>query len=122
MIHEPDFPGALFMENKNANPQKRFHLVLSAILLAGFSSSAALYLTAEVPAENPLIDQLENSKIYRRSLELYGGKANLLAEEFSRWFGSLWHGKNLALSVAVVTVLIAALYYFIAAPLPPEEK
>jgi hypothetical protein len=114
--------GINLMERKNTNPQKRVRLVTAAILFVGFSSAVVIYLTAGEPAENPLIDQLENSKIYRRSLELYGGKANLLAEEFSRWFGSLWRGKSLAFTVTIITVVIAAGYWFIAAPLPPDEK
>ena len=91
------------------------------MLLAGFCSAVVVYLTAGNPEENPLIDQLENSKVYRRSLELYGGKANLLAEQFTRWFDTLWHGKTLAFTIAVISAAVAALYYFFAAPLPPEE-
>ena len=102
--------------------KRRVRIVTAGILAIGLASALLIYLTAGVPAENPLADQLENSKIYRRSLELYGGKANLLAADFSRWFGALWHGKSLALSVAIIAVLVAAIYHFIASPLPPEEK
>jgi hypothetical protein len=110
------------MENKDTEKQKRVRFVSCAILAVGWIGAIAIYLTAAEPVENPLVDQLENSKIYRRSLELYGGKANLLAEQFNNWFGSLWHGKTLAFTVAVLAVIVAALYHFIAAPFPPEEK
>ena len=110
------------MNWKNGNPLVRVRAVTAAILSVGFLAAIVIYLTAAEPAENPLVDQLENSKIYQRSLELYGGKANLLAEQFSRWFASLWQGKSLAFTVAIITVVIAAIYYFIASPMPPEEK
>jgi hypothetical protein len=110
------------MNPNDNNPKKLVQRVTAAILSVGLVSAVVIYLTAEEPAENPLIDQLENSKVYRRSLEMYGGKANLLAEEFTRWFGSLWHGKSLAFTVAVIAVVIAAIYHFLASPLPPEEK
>lgn len=106
----------------STDPKKQVHHVVAAILSCGFGSALLIYLTAKGPDENPLADQLENSKIYRRSLELYGGKANLLAAEFSRWFGSLWHGKSLAVTVAIISAVIALLYYFFAMPLPPDEK
>jgi hypothetical protein len=96
-------------------------MVAAGMLAAGLTAAVAIYLTAAEPETNPLVDQIENSKIYRRSLELYGGKANLLAEDFSNWFSSLWHGKTLGITVAVLSVVGAALYYFIASPLPPED-
>lgn len=102
------------------NAKKRVQRIAGAILAAGLLCAAAIYLTAGEPAENPLSGQVE-TKAYERSLELYGGKANLLAEQFSQWFHGLWHGKTLAFTVAVISVLVALLYYFIASPLPPEE-
>ena len=109
------------MDSEERHRIRRLRRNTCAILGAGWLAAGAIYLTAAEPAENPLADQLDNSKIYRRSLELYGGKANLLATDFSRWFDGLWHGQALALTVAVLTALAAALYYFFAYPLPPEE-
>ena len=106
----------------HTDPEKRVRLVSGLILLVGLATALVLYLSAGEPAENPLIDQLENSKAYQRSLELYGGKANLLAADLSRWFGNLWHGKRLGFTVAILSVVVAAIYHFIASPLPPEEK
>jgi hypothetical protein len=100
--------------------KRRVQLVAAGMLAAGLTTAVAIYLTAAEPQSNPLVDQLENSKIYRRSLELYGGKANLLAEDFSNWFSSLWHGKSLGITVAVLTIVGAAIYYFLALPIPPE--
>ncbi len=104
------------------DPERRTRRIAAGISAVGIGAALLIYLTAAEPAENPLLDQLENSKVYRRSLELYGGKANLLAEQFTRWFGTLWHGKRLAFTVAVLSAALAAVYYFFASPLPPEEK
>ena len=109
------------MANEDLKRIRRLRRITAAILGTGWLLACAIYLTAGEPAENPLADQLDDSKIYRHSLELYGGKANLLATQFSRWFDGLWHGRSLALTVAVLTVLAAALYYYIAYPLPPED-
>ena len=42
------------------------------------------------------------------------GKANVLAAEFTRWLGSLWHGRRLALTVACATVLVAGGFWLLA--------
>jgi hypothetical protein len=106
----------------NRDPEKRVRLVVVAILSLGLSAALLIYRTAPELDDNPLGDQLDNSKAYLRSIELYGGKANLLATQFTRWFGALWHGKSLAFTVAVISLLVALLYYFLATPPPPEEK
>jgi hypothetical protein len=56
--------------------------------------------------------------VYRRDLELYGGKAALLADDFSRWFVGLWHGKSLAFTVAGISIFISFAFFFAANRLP----
>jgi hypothetical protein len=107
---------------KGPDPRKRLHLITAGIICLGVLSAAIVYLSAGEPAENPLADQMENSKAYQRSLELYGGKANLLAGEFNSWFSGLWHGKQLAGTILLITAAVAGIYYFIASPIPPEDK
>ena len=53
-------------------------------------------------------------------MELYGGKANVLAADLMRWLGSLWHGRRLALTVACATVVVAGGVWLLADPLPAE--
>jgi len=62
----------------------------------------------------------EDSKKYLRDLELYGGKANVLATEFRLWLVGLWQGKSLAFTVAFITILIS-LVFFYAANYPPSR-
>src|SRR5262249_30024474 len=87
----------------------------------GFAAAIAVYVIAGTRPEDPLTEQL-TSKKYLHDLEVYGGKANVLAEEFREWFAGLWYGKSLAGTIAVLTVLTALVYRFFATPLPPAEE
>lgn len=55
--------------------------------------------------------------MYLHDLELYGGKANLLADELMRWFAGLWHGESLAYTIGCITIFLSfglafVAYYF----------
>lgn len=106
-----------------AAPEKirRIRLVTRAILAVGFSAAVAVFVLAGVRPEDPLNEQL-TSKKYLHDLEVYGGKANVLAAEFRDWFAGLWYGRNLAGTIAVLTVVAALAYRFFATPLPPPEE
>ena len=56
----------------------------------------------------------EDSKKYLRDLELYGGKANVLMDQFRRWFMGLWHGKSLAYTIAGITIFISLGTFYVA--------
>ena len=101
-------------------PQARLRVGTAAILFVGFSSAIWIYLTAQAVPGNPLGYEPEDTKKYVHDMELYGGKANLLASELQQWFGRLWHGKRLAFTVAVITVIVAGAFVFFAIPLPPD--
>ena len=91
------------------------------ILGAGFTAAVLVFFLARAPEENPLgYDPLTNKK-YVLELEHYGGKANVASAQFMQWFDSLWHGRPLAGTVAVLTCF-AALAFWIGATLPPAEE
>jgi hypothetical protein len=92
-----------------------------AILLVGLTASLAIYLTARPPAPNPLGYEPEDSKQYLRNMEVYGGRSNLIASELREFLASLWHGKRLALTVAVITLIAAWAYHYFSIPLSPES-
>ena len=79
--------------------------------MVGLGSALAIYLTAEPAPGDPL--GRADSRQYLRTMELYGGKANILAAELLDWFQGLWHGKRLALTVACITVFAAAGYWVV---------
>jgi hypothetical protein len=103
-------------------PQARLRAGTLGILAIGFATAVAIYLTAQAPPGNPFGYEPEDTKKYVRDMELYGGKANLLASELRKWFDSLWHGKRLAFTVAGITVIAACAFVFFAAPLPPAVE
>jgi hypothetical protein len=72
-----------------------------------------LYVTASPSPHHPLGYDPFASKKYVRDLELYGGKINVLAVEFRQWLESLWGGKNLAYTLALLTAMLSSLLWFI---------
>ena len=101
--------------------ERRIRRVSRWILGAGFAAAAAAYIFAVARPANPLADQLESKK-YLHDLEMYGGKANVLAAQFRDWFAGLWSGTNLAWTIAALTVLTVLVYRFFAVPLDDEDE
>lgn len=97
-----------------ASRTARIRLITAGILVAGLGSATAIYLTAGPKAGNPLGYEPEDTKKYLRDLELYGGKVNVLATEFMRWWDGLWHGRTLAFTLAWLTMLLALGFWFVA--------
>src|ERR1035438_373202 len=92
----------------------RIRQITGGLLAAGLGAAAAIYLLAAPAGGNPLGYEPEDTKKYLRDLEMFGGKMNILATGFSRWWGSLWHGRSLAYTVAWLTAFLAFAFWFIA--------
>ena len=103
------------------DPLKRCYITTAAILAAGFGSALSIYLTAAEAASDPFAE-FEKSKKFAYELERMGGKAALVANDLNKWFAGLWQGESLSYTVAVITILIAAGYYFIATGLEAEAR
>ncbi len=101
---------------------RRLKCVVAVILFGGFSAAAAIYVNASLHPDDSSDYQFEDSKRYMRELELYGGKANVVARDFRLWFASLWHGRNLAFTVGFLTVLLALAVLFFGVPIPPATS
>jgi hypothetical protein len=86
---------------------RRLRILGHTVLIAGAFAALVIYRTAAPPPESPLGDP-EDSKQYLREMQMYGGEANVLAYEIRQGFDSLWHGRRLALTVAVLALLLAA--------------
>ena len=101
------------MNWKKVNLALCLNLTGAVMLLAGVSLATWIYVGAENREEAALGYEggypinPGDSKQYQRDMELYGGKANVLADEFRRWFEGLWQGKSLAVIVAGTSILIA---------------
>jgi hypothetical protein len=91
-----------------------------AVLIAGLAAGAVIYVAASLaPPDQDY--QLPVTKQYLRQLELYGGKGNVMASDIRQWFDSLWHGKRLGPTVAVLGLLLSGGLRFAAIPLPELE-
>ena len=109
------------------DPRVYLQIISISVLIVGLGSALVIYARAGTGSPQVLGYEEgdgtvypvnpEDSKVYERSMELYGGKANLLADQLRRWFVGLWHGTSLALIVACVSV-IASFWLFFAATHP----
>jgi hypothetical protein len=88
------------------------------LLLGGLGSAVWIYQSSEDTSSNNLGYEIvggniysatpSNTKKYSHDLELYGGKAAVLADRFTRWYSELWHGRSLAFTVACIALLLSA--------------
>ena len=110
------------MTKSAASIEARRRFVTRAILVVGFAAAAAAYFIAAARPENPLGYDPMDSKKYLHDLQVYGGTANVVATEFREWVVGLWYGKNLAYTLAVLTLITVALYRFFSFPMPEEPE
>ncbi len=105
-----------------------FKFLSLLILLIGLASAAVIYHRAgntpygALGYEGGYPIMPEDSKQYLRSMELYGGKANVLADELRRWFVGLWQGKALAKIIALFSIIISIGFFYAANHLPPRNS
>jgi hypothetical protein len=114
------------------NPRTSLYLLSGIILLVGLGSAVLIYRAAANTPNNVLgyvegdgsVYQVmpEDSKKYLRDMELYGGKANVLADELRRWFIGLWHGESLAYTIACISALLALGVFSAGLALPDKER
>lgn len=120
------------MRGDNAILRTRLYLIGAIILLAGLGAAVWVYFSAEEgPGDAPGYEMAGErayaispgeSKAYRHELELYGGKAAVMADDFNRWFESLWRGKSLAYTLVALAAGIASACFLAAARLPPDSS
>jgi len=92
----------------------RFDLAGTVILVVGLVIAAVIHLTVADDSSAAVNQELTHTRQYVYQLERFGGKAAVLAAEFNQWFASLWHGKQLAITVALLSVAVALGCFLIA--------
>jgi len=110
----------------------RLHLIAVVVLLAGLGSATLIYVTAQEGQDNALDYEMagghvytvvpEDSKKYMHDLELYGGKANVLANDFLHWFSGLWQGKSLAFTVGFIAIIASSGVILVARHMPSASQ
>lgn len=92
-------------------------LIAGIVLIVGLAIAATIYVTAEEEPELStsyvIVMDPAMTKTYVRDLQRFGGKAAVLFDEFNRWFAARWHGRALGVTVAWISIGVAALLYWI---------
>ncbi len=117
---------------KTVKHRSPLYLASVIVLLLGLGSALVIYMRAGNDPNSVLgyyseggyvyTVAPEDSKMYRHDLELYGGKANVLADDFRRWFEGLWQGKSLAFMVGGCSIIISLIFLTAARRLPSDVK
>jgi hypothetical protein len=104
------------------------NLISAIILVVGLASAAFIYQRAvndpygEVTDETMHLIMLQNSKLYRHNLEVFGGKLNVIMDDFRRWLTELWHGKSLAFIIVCISIIISVGFFYTANYLPQQPR
>ncbi|WP_416050953.1 hypothetical protein [Cupriavidus basilensis] len=99
---------------KHGSLPARIYLLGAVILAAGWIAGVLIYLSAARDEAGDLAYGPGWQRQYDFQLERIGGKAAVLAAEFAQWFSDLWHGRQLAFTVAILCTGIALLCFFVA--------
>jgi uncharacterized membrane protein len=88
----------------------RFYLGGIVILVVGLISAVLTY----VLATDDKAYEIAGGKQYNFQVERIGGKLAVWVVHFDQWFGSLWHGKPLAFTLAFISIGAALVCFLIA--------
>lgn len=115
------------MSRHVAPPHRRLHLAGIAILLAGWVCAVCVFVVASGNEDGDAsagerrvlngqvyVVPLEASKRQQQEVERMGGKATVRMAEFEDWLGSLWHGKRLAFTLALLATAIGGSCVYLA--------
>jgi hypothetical protein len=84
------------------------------VLVIGLASALGLYLAADDATGSAELAEMHGSKPYVHQLERFGGKAAVMFDQFNRWFAGLWEGRQLGVTVAWITIVVAAAMFLVA--------
>ena len=92
----------------------RLQLGALVVLVLGLASALGMYLAADEAPASAALAEMHGSKPYVHQLERFGGKAAVMFDRFNRWFAGLWEGRQLGVTVAWITIVVAAAMFLVA--------
>jgi len=92
------------------------------IAVIGIAASVLIYCVNGPDSIDPSEIRPDDSKIYVRQVEKYGGQGELVLRDLNDEFLSLWQGRRLALTVLVLTGAAVWIYRFVALPAPSIDN
>ncbi len=120
------------MKEKTRGLRTYLYLTSAAILLAGMVSAVLIYRAAlDEPTDEAgyqvvggfvYPNATENSKRYVHDLQLYGGQAAILSDQFMRWFFGLWQGTSLAYTIGCIAAFLSFVTFVVARNTSPGLK
>ena len=93
----------------------RLQLGALVVLVLGLAGALGMYLAADDAPASAALAEMHGSKPYVHQLERFGGKAAVMFDQFNRWFAGLWEGRQLGVTVAWITIVVAAAAMFLVA-------
>jgi len=87
------------------------------ILLIGLAAALIIYAIAPAADLTPTPDDQR----YIDQVERIGGKLQLAMIQFERWFAGLWHGSNLAFTLAALSIVAALVCFWLSVRFECDE-
>ncbi len=109
--------------NLKWNMRTMLRIMSVAILVAGLASAGVIYWSAANSPDESGYEIIggfvypgggEYNKKYIHDLQLYGGNAAMLSDQFMRWFNGLWHGTQLAYTIAIIAIVLSFVVFVVA--------
>jgi hypothetical protein len=97
----------------------------AAVLVLGLAAATLIFVFAADDQDAEAAREIAEGRMYQHNLEVMGGKLMVFLAQFNEWFASLWHGTSLALTVAVLSIVIAIGLFWVAylmASAPPDDS
>ena len=109
-------------------------LLICSVLVAvvGLSGALLIFLTAredngpDEGFQTVVVDgktfriPLASTKMYQRDLQRFGGNSAVLADDLTRWFAALWHGRTLAVTLTCITAFVSLGLLLLARQIPAD--
>ena len=111
---------------------KRLFICSVLVAVVGLSSALVIFLTArddngpDEGFQTVVVDgktfriPLASTKMYQRDLQRFGGNSAVLADDLTRWFSGLWHGRTLAFTLIWITAFVSAGLFVLARQIPSD--
>jgi hypothetical protein len=84
-----------------------------AVLVIGLAAAAFVYALAGNDRDAEIAAEISGGRMYQHNLELMGGKLGVVLADVNDWFASLWHGRRLASTIAVISIAAAAACFWV---------
>ena len=83
---------------------QRFRVVGTTLLLVGMIAATFVYFKSKPEKQHGILGVAIRTNRDTLELERMGGKLYVLFSELNEWFVSLWHGRKLAYTIAVLSL------------------